>query len=116
MDFLIKEGREDFLEALTFEQDLKAWIEFHWRKLERASEAKEMMCIVSQRGLRAYVIFVSHGAHLGGEKGSAVQQRHLSACTWLCAAPSIIEPLRLADNLMSHSRLHSQVEAEAQKS
>lgn len=82
---MIKEGREDFLEALTFEQDLKAWVGFHWRKLERASEAKKMVCIVSQRGLRAYVILVSHGAYLRGEKGSVVQPRYLSACTWLCA-------------------------------
>ena len=49
---------------MTFELGLKAWVGFHWRKLERASEAKEMVCRVSQRGLRAYVIFVSHGAYL----------------------------------------------------
>lgn len=53
---------------MTFELGLKAWVGFHWRKLERASEAKEMVCRVSQRRLRAYVIFVSHGAYLRGEK------------------------------------------------
>lgn len=54
---------------MTFELGLRVWIGFHRRKLERASEAKEMMDIVSQRELRAYVIFVSHGADLNGATG-----------------------------------------------
>lgn len=54
---------------MTFELGLKAWIGFHRRKLERASGAKEMMDIVIQRELSAYVIFVSHGADLNRATG-----------------------------------------------